>query len=665
MSIISRDKSKNSVDDQFTLLAPDQKSKDSLMTPSPYRPSKEEAEVRSMILDHFRLGYATQYRPRVEFNDLCLIDRMQIDQMAFNAYQPNNGEPNEADVVNAWKSNAFRPVVRNKCISIAAHATARLIFPKVFAHNESSDEQTDAAQVMEDLMEVAGEQSNYEWTELRRTIAAMTDPISLGYTEFAEVYREVKRPTGEKGKYTKEVILDETLSGFQDTVVPCDELFIENFYEPDIQKQGWLLWRRVISYSLAEAKYRNTYSNFKDFVRPGMQIVYNDANQSFYQVYDTQMRPYNVEEIVYWNRSLDLKIIMVNGVMLTPHDNPNPRIDKLYPWDGFGYELINNRCFYHKSLAFKMQQDANIINTLYPMIVDGTYLSMMPPLINVGMEAVGSDVMVPGVITTFRDPNQRVTPILGNVNNLKAGMDTLFKVDESINMSSQDPIESGGQNPGNSTAYEISRLEQNAATVLGLFIKMRSKHIKDYGTLRMGDILQYWTIADVTEIEDDPKLIYKTFLLPNKTENGKVQTRKIKFSSDMSNEPKTEREHLNESYSVLKQEKDKDALYLVNPELFRNLKYRCVISPDILNPKSTDLERAFDLELYDRMIANPQADQEEAYRLLLSTNPKTKKNPDKYVSKNPQTNLMEEDPTANNRKSPLAAVSGKTSLPQL
>lgn len=641
---------------------------------SQYTMSPEEMETRQMILRHFSLGYVTMYEPRVEFNDLSVLQRMQVDQMSFNTYQSNNGEAPLEDGA-SWRSRAVRPVVRNKVISIAAHATARLIFPKVFSYNEDNDEDTGAAQVMEDLMEWAGDQSNYGNYSLYRTMTALTDPASIGYTEYCETYRTVKRPTGKPGEFKDEVILDDTLSGFQDKVVPVDELFIENFYEPEIQKQGFLIWRRVISFQLAEAKYANKYPNFRKYVRPGVQILYNDANQSFYQVYDNIMRQYDVEEILYWNRSLDCFVIMVNGVMMTAHDNPNPRNDKLYPFDKFGYEIINNRCFYYKSLAFKITPDANIVNTLYPMIIDGTYLNLMPPMVAVGDEIIGSDVIVPGVVTTFSDPKSDLRPIT-TANNLKAGMDTLFKVDESINASSESPIQGGQNAPGSQTAYEISREEQNAATVLGLFVKMISQHVKDYGKLRLGDILQYMTIPDVDKITDNPVLVYKTFLLHNKSQNGKTQTRKVQFSSDMTSEPQSHDQQLSSSIKIAKNEgQNKMQIYKVNPELFRDLKYTCMVTPDVLNPRSDDLERAYNLELYDRMIMNPEADQEEAYRLLLSTNPITKKDPDKYIKdQNPagqamqglgmQTGQQPQAPQPGAKPSPLQAAGGKTPLPQ-
>jgi len=44
--------------------------------------------------------------------------------------------------------------------------------------------------------------------------------------------------------------------------------------------------------------------------------------------------------------------------------------------------------------------------------------------------------------------------------------------------------------------------------------------------------------------------------------------------------------------------------------------------------------RAYDLETYDRAIANPVADQEKVYvDLLMATNPKTARNPKSYVKK--------------------------------
>ncbi len=653
------DNSKLAVDKEFR----------SKVTPVPYTPSQEERDLRQSILAKFALGYVTMYTPRVEFNDLCVIDRMQVDQMSFNTYQPNNGQAAPGDEINAWRSRALKPIVRNKIISIAAHATAKLIFPKIHAWDSNSDAQEEAAQVMRDLMEYAADQANYPATSLHAVLTALTDPAAIVYKEYCEVNRTVKRPQAD-GTYKQESILDATLSGFKDTMVPVDELFIENFYEPDIQKQGWLIWRRVQSYSLAEAKYAQKYPERFKYVQPGMQVLYNDANQSFYQVYDYNMRPYDVEEVVYWNKTLDLKIILVNGVMLTPPDNCNPRNDKMYPFLKFGHELINNRCFYFKSLAFKLQSEAELVNFFNRIIADGATLNVTPAMVSVGGETIASDVIAPGVVTTLQDTNADIRAIkVSDTIGLRVAMEVMQKAEDSVSASSADNIQSGQPNDKTQTAYEISRIEQNAATVLGLFIQMISLYVKEYGKLTISDILQYLTIVDADKITDKPELIYKTFLIHDAQTPGKH--RKITFDANLPEEPQSPDQQLQNSYSVLKEqggESSKVSLYKANPEMFRNLSFMTVVDADTLNPRSDDLVRAFDLETYDRMIKNPAADPEMTYKFLLNTNPTTKKDPDKYINKQMMSGQL--DPLAmatqqasqGSTASPLAAVGNK--LPQ-
>ncbi len=385
--------------------------------------------------------------------------------------------------------------------------------------------------------------------------------------------------------------------------------------------------------------------------------------RTFYWVYDPNMRSEDVEEIVYWNKNLDLKIILVNGVMMTECDNPNPRQDKLYPFDKFGYEPINNKFFYYKSLAFKLQHDADIVNTLYQMVIDGTYLSIFKPMVNVGGEIIASDVIVPGAVTTLSSPDADLRAI--NVgSDLKSGLETLSVVENSINESSQAPLQAGQDSKGGgTTAYEISKLEQNANTILGLFLQMISKHVKDFGKLRLGDIVQYLTLPEVVSITDDAPLVYKTFFLKAKGTNTK--NKKIQFDGQMPDEYSKD-EYLDASYNVLQEGKNKGMeIAKVNPTIFRELQYMITLNPDVLNPRSEDLERAYDLETFDRMIAAPQVfDPMETGRILLKSNKNTQKEPDKYLAKSQSQQMMPGQapamPAAGN--SPLASVMGKQPL---
>lgn len=621
--------------------AVDKEGKKADTTASSYQPKDEDKKIREMVVKHFRLGDLTMRKPRREFNDLSVLTRTMVDQMSFNAYQPNNGDALEGDEINSWRSRAMRPIARNKVISIAAHATARLIFPKIFAFDEQNEEQRESAQVMEDLMEWAGQQADWSKTALYATISSLVNPACIIHTEYAETYRTVKRGKKSGGGYETETLLDEDYSGFKDAIVPVDELYIENIYEHDIQKQGWLIRRRLLSWENADIIY-NDFPNWK-FVRPGIQLIYNDANSQFYEVYDSNMRQELVEEVVYWNKNLDLKLILINGVLLTEADNPNPRNDKLYPFAKFGYELIDEgKFFYYKSLVFKMQQDEKIVNTLYPMIIDKTYLDMFPPMVATGAEAISSNVIIPGAVTTLSSPDANLRPIQMGAN-VNEGMNTLFKVEQSINDTSNDQYMMGvGQK--RQTAYAMSMMQQNANILLGLFVQMISQEVREFGRLRLGDILQFMTIAEANMIEDS-QLVYKTFLVNNKEEDGQTKTRKIKFDSTLPDKKLSDDEKLKLSYETLALGggiDSKSTLLRVNPTLYRSLKFMVQINPDVLNPVSDELEKQFGLEAFDKSIqaagAGVPVDMEQVYKdFVLRNYPVSKRDPQRYIKKQQQT----------------------------
>lgn len=613
--------------------------------PSAYTPDEDTKKIRGMVVDSFVWSDIIMRKPRREFNDMSVLTRMMYDQMSFNIYQPNNGQPNMGDPTQSWKSNAMRPIVRNKVISIAAHATAKLLFPKVFAYNEQSEEQEKAAMVMRDLIEWASEQANYSKMSLFAVINSCVNPASIMHLEYADAYRTVKTEKGADGKWIKKEIRDETNSGPQLTPVPVDELYIADFYTEDIQKQEYLIWRRVQSYSMMKAKYGHL-KNF-DYVHAGMQVLFNDANVGFYEVYDSNLRGSLCEEIIFYSKLLDLQLVLVNGVLLSDCDEPNPRLDKNYPFIKFGYEpLDEGRCFYYKSLAFKMQPDADIINTLYPMIIDGTFLNIFNPLVISGEEEIGAEVMIPGTTTTLINPESTVTP-LRVAQDIAQGATTLKNVEDSINSSTEQPLVSGNR----ATAYQLSMQDKERTTILGLFIDMISDYVRQYGNLMKSDVCQYLTLPEVDKIIDDGELIYKTIIVHDKqTDTGKVN-RSIKFDSSAPSKAMSDDEELNHSYDILEKQGGADSgkeIYRVNPVLFRNLKYQVVVSPDVVTPMSDDLERAYGLELFDRAIQGPKlgvdVDMEQIFKdFLFKLYPKSAKNVNKYFNKEKPVNPM--DPT--------------------
>lgn len=590
-------------------------------TVSLYQPQYPRAlEVTLQVLQDYQHGKEVQQKPRSEFNDRSLLSEIDINQKAFNSYvEPRSEDPDES-----WRAQTVRPITRNKLISIAAHVTSTVLFPNVFAQNDADEEDRGASEVMRSLVEWVIDNSNYSRAFIQAVISALVDPAVIMEAGYVEVMRTVKRKMDEKDefgyqKYKKEEIIDEVLSGFLANVVPCQEILIANIKEPNIQKQRFIIRSQYIDYKEAKQIY-GKYENFA-FVKPGVYTVFDEGTRTFYDVHDEDSRNYLVNRVIYYSRIDDLELVFINGILMCHPDRPLSREDKLYPFAKSGYEPLNNgQFFYYKSAANKLGSDQDLVDTLYNMIIDGTFMALMPPMALYGSEDINSSVSIPGSITSFRDPNTKMES-LAPKSDIRAGLETIGMVERSIAQSSQDDIRSGNAQSGERTAREVILMEQNARIALGLFGKMIGFLVEDFGKLMIGDILQHMSVAQVDALSGS--LNYRSFLLPDQVIDGKRVTKKIEFTDEYLDKPEMTEGGLNElSFDLLEEEgglEGSKKIYKVNPPIFRNLKYKIRVDIDQLTPKSKALEKALNLEFYDRAIQNPLVDQEAITREMFET----------------------------------------------
>ena len=601
---------------------------------SDYHPTEEVKQRTVQVIREFQQANIARNKPYLEFNWTSFLQRLNLDRLSYNQYVESPSE----DPAEAWKSRAFRPITRNKVNAIASYVTSQYIIPGVNAENDNNEEDRDAAQVMKDLMHWRNHQAGYERAFMHAVLDACTDPVSFLGTEYNENYRKVKELSDDGKSWTEKEVLDEEFSGFKDEVIPCDEIWIVDIYEPKLQRQPFIIRRKAIHYNTALAKYRDN-KIFMEHVKPGIQFLWSDEQQLFYKVYDSSLRGELVEEIIYWNREADLRLVFCNGILISDVNEPNPRKDKKYPMVAMGYEFINSRFFYFKSVVFKLANDEEIVNTAYRMLADGTYMQIMPPAVVFGAEEIGRSVMAPGTITTIdnRDNPKAAFQTLQTNNNLNAGYQLLERVEASIAESSTSAMLSGSMPQTRTPAYTIATMQQNARTLLGLFEKMIGFAVKDFGELCLSDIIQHATVPEVQEIEGKDQLLrYKSFLIPNQTTNGKNVSRHISFDENLPTEPITQAEHLSMSQELAQTEvdrhKEKILLYKVNPTLFRKLKYSIYIEPEAITPSTDAMKKALLLEQYDRAIANPLVKKDAITRdLLLGAYDKTKGDTDKYM----------------------------------
>lgn len=631
---------------------------------SAYQPKKDELDCIKRFTMDMEMGHLIMHKSYNEFNRRSVIEEINVNQRSFNSYVP----PRSDDPDESWRAQTIRPIVRNKLISIASHVTLSTLYPNVFAQNTKSEEDKDTAMVMRDLIEWVINNSNYSRSFVLGVISALVNPAVITNAEFAEVMRTVKEMQKD-GSYTKKEVLDEIFSGFFFNLVPPSELYIANIYEPNIQRQRFLIRHKLIDFQEAKIVHGKR-PNFK-YVQPGVRAVYVEKEDTFYDQFDESLNDSLVSEDTYYNRYLDIEEVYANGILISDAGQPMKRTDKLYPFAKSGYEPLNDGMFfYYKSAANKLGPDEDLINTLYNMIMDGTFLSLMPPMALYGNEEIGSSVMVPGTITSLRENTKLES--LSPRSDIRAGIEAITITEKSITESSQDQLQAGISGGQTRTASEILLVEQNAKIALGLFGKSVGFLVEDLGKLMIGDIIDHVTVPEIDKIAgpNDP-LKYKTILVPDKVMSGKKVTKSIQFSADMmGKENQTSDQQLSSSFSLLQQEGGMESdlrIVQVNPELFREMKYKVTVSVDKLTPQNKAIEKALNLELYDRAIANPLSDQESITRDFLFETYKPGES-DKYMKKGPDMSAMMgagAGPTAKPNSNLVGQITGNSSLKTL
>lgn len=571
--------------------------------PSAYIPSEKEKAVTEMAQRDAAIGRDILTKPWMWYNGRSIIQEIDYNQKLFNSYiGPKSEDPDES-----WRAQTSRPLTRNKLISIASHVTASILFPELFAQNNQDQEDKDAAMVMRDLVEWVIDNSEYRMTYIKAVLGALTDPAIHMKASFAEVMRTIKVMKTD-GTYEPKEIIDEFMSGFLFAIRQCNEIYITNANENNVQKQRALGERQLIDFYEAEAEF-GTHANWKH-VTPGVRTIFDKASNTFYNIEDTDLTSMQVEKYTYRNRYFDLEVTFINGVCVTDPERALSRNDKRYPFAKTGYEFLNNGNFYYyKSAANKLGPDQDLIDTMYNMVMDGTFLSLMSPKVLYGSEEVNSSVMVPGAITQFKDVNTKMEDI-GPKSDIRAGLQATSLIEKSMSESSQDAFQQGMMQSGERTAEEIQTVQKNAQIALGLFGRMLQDFVEQLGWLIVGDILQYMTVADLNEIVSEAgRLKFKSFILPGKIHNGKAVTKKIRFTDKYYNTPDpTHEDLLNQSFGLMNEEDDMggDTVIMdVNPDEFRKIRFLVKVRAGVLQEESKAMEKALNLEAYDRAIQNP------------------------------------------------------------
>lgn len=587
-----------------------------------YQPPQAVCDLTAVVKEDFLSGDEILNRVWTELNDYSVIERMNKDQRTFNAYVDVEVE----DENDAWKWLGTRSLARNKAIAMHAHLTSNYIIPEISAQNENDEEDIDMADIMHDIVEwmTSPGNSNYQPAFLMATMGMLVNPVTYLGADYAEVYQEIKEKLA-NGKYSKKEIIDEVMSGFQAKVYSADQILITNAYEQNIQKQRALNKRRGIDYTEAEAKY-SEHPNW-GYVQRGIKSIFNEEDGLFYDVIDDNDIQNLVEETTYMNRRNDMEVCFINGIYMGEQDvfdgNPMKHRDNRdapkYNLVPFGYNRINEHFFYYKSMMNVLGWDNDLIDAMYQTTMNRELLNLLMPVAVTGEESVDTDIIFPGSVTAFANKDTQVRPLLP-ASNSASGYNAMTAIERSISESSVSEVQEGALPDPNQKAYSVAEASQNAKILLSSVGKTLAESVTQFGSLMVDIAVTHLTVADVQELAGgQTKLTYKSFILNDKTVNGKKANKRIKFDDSLMGYEMDDEEKKNMGLKLAEDvgyPNNKEHLYIVNPPLFARMKYLTRTDPNRMFIKNQEYQQGVMKELYTMLRQDPLIESEALVRKL-------------------------------------------------
>ena len=580
-----------------------------------YQPSKEVIAITKDFANEFGEGVSILNRAWNELNDYSVIDRMNRDQRAFNAFVDETFE----DPRESWKWRGTRSIARNRIMAMHAHLTASLAIPMVFAQNEKQEEDVDMSNIGRDILDWIANNSDYKQNYILASMGALVNPVTYLGIEWVENYTKVKEKT-EEGFVTKDV-LDEELSGIRTTVYSADQILLTNAYEQNIQRHRAVLKRRYVDYYDSEKKW-HWHENWY-YVQKGVRTLYSDEEGLFYDVRDFE-HPNLIEEVVGWSRRTDTEVAFLNGIYMgTPNVDFNPIKHRdnfnqpKVPLTPFGYERINEHFFFWKSLANRVGWDNSLIDSMYENTMNRETLDIGTPLAISGAEDIDESPLVPYGVVAFESPDAEAKPILPPSRG--AGYKALREIENSITESSISETQMGQLPEASQKAFTVARAEQNARTILRGAFRSMGESVARFGSLAMDEALQHLTAPQLDEITGE--LHYRPFILKDQMVGGKKISKKILFTEELYNmTPEKAKEKSLKLLNETGYPKTKKHIYLVNPHLFSKMKYLIKIEPDVMMEKNEAFEKATTERLYALLRNDPLVSAEFLVRKLLQAN---------------------------------------------
>lgn len=520
----------------------------------PYIPPEDERLAQIKVLKQLTESRIIIFRNYNQFNNRSLFDAIDDWTMRWNGYIPAvsavSGNPT---------SNIFLNFTRNAIISYLSSVAMTLPEPKIIAVNkETGIMNQKLADVFTDMNTFSLQAENGPARMMEIALETTVKGTGIVYEGYLKNEQKFKTPTEFDSTTGKVTYKEESRVIYDDCyqmVVPLEDFYIGNPYEPDVQKQPYVIWKRITTYNECFAEF-NHYANWK-YIKPGAYALTQEPTTFYRNKLYTELSANQVEILRYYCRKDNQHIITINGVVM--YEGPIPFKDGKYPFAKYIFEPYEIAFFWGAGAPQKIMGEQDVQNTLMNMMIDKTYGSLLPYGLSSDLDdLIEDDTLAPNKIRKVGDITKWKFDTLPGVTDGEQEMfQTIVNQAQSNSGLTTQPMQT--PKGGKLTARQILMQQQQLMQKITFPMNYLEDGERDRTELRIHHMIQFYTIPKIEQItgkggKDVEALVYKDIKLNNvELHDGRTGSRIIKLvDPDMAKNPDT-RQKMADDLSVLEE----------------------------------------------------------------------------------------------------------------
>lgn len=413
------------------------------------------------------------------------------------------------------QSRMFLNFTRNQIIAYVSSIAMMRPQTKVQAVNKktgSIDRQF--ADVMNDLLNYSADEENGDQKFLSAALECTTKGTVIVYEGYMKNVQKMDVPTDFNAQLGEILYKKQYRTIFDNCfqrIVPIEDFFIANPYQPDVQKQPFVIWREITTYDEAEMEFGD-YSNWK-YVVKGMYTLANDVDTFYRNSLVTELQGEQVEIIRFYRKHDNKHILMINGIVI--YTGPIPFKDGNYPFAKGIFEPYGNDFFWGAGFPQKIMGEQDLMNTFWNMMVDKTHGSLLPFGLSSDLDDwVEDDTLSLNRIRKVGDINKWKFDTLPGVS---AGEQSMLQT--ALSFARENSGVTGGADAmtprgGKLSVRQVLLQQQESMKKMGFPMALLEDFEQARCKLRLDHILQFYSIPKIEKIagksgKEIEKLVYR------------------------------------------------------------------------------------------------------------------------------------------------------------